>query len=187
VTGLERPDVPLANAISLGIQGAHHLRSVSPVAGSMRYSGLRAAETMRRAVRIMAFVPGIADQDELATEVTLSNSFNVASAYTSDTTTMSSTTPINYSMTKTASVTSMTKTFNVTGSGTALIVGFGGFGITNGTESFTTPNDPSITNDISTATFMTGAANNFGPNGSTRVSATWTTTGDGYIGAVGFR
>jgi hypothetical protein len=69
VTGLERPDVSLANASSLGIQGSHYLRSVSPVAGSMRHSGFRAAETMRRTFRIMALVPGVADQDELATEV----------------------------------------------------------------------------------------------------------------------
>lgn len=119
--------------------------------------------------------------------VSPAGSINYAAAYTSDTTTMLSTTPINYGLTQTTSVTSMTKTFNVTGSGTALIAGFGGFGITNGTQAFTTPNDPPVLADATQNSDMVGHANNFGPNASTRVSVNWTTTFDGNLGVAGFR
>jgi hypothetical protein len=40
-----------------------------PIAGPVRYSGFHAAETTGRTVRIVALVPGVADQDELATDV----------------------------------------------------------------------------------------------------------------------
>jgi hypothetical protein len=69
VAGLERADVLLAIAGGLGIQRTDDLCAVSAVAGPMRHPGVRAAETMRRPVRIVAFVPGITDQDQLVTDV----------------------------------------------------------------------------------------------------------------------
>jgi hypothetical protein len=70
VAGLERPDVLLTVAGGLGVHGPDDLRAVASVAGPMRHdAGFCAAETTGRTFRIMAFVPGIADQDQLATDV----------------------------------------------------------------------------------------------------------------------
>jgi hypothetical protein len=69
VTGLERPDVLLAVAVGLGVQGPDNLGAVAPVAGPMGYAGLRPAEAAGRPFRIVALVPGVADQDELATDI----------------------------------------------------------------------------------------------------------------------
>ena len=69
VTGLERPDVLLAVAVGLGVQGPDNLGAVAPVAGPMGHAGFRPAEAVRRTVRIVAFIPGVADQDELAADV----------------------------------------------------------------------------------------------------------------------
>jgi hypothetical protein len=69
VARLERPDVLLTVAGSLGIQGPDDLGAVLPVARPMGHSGLLPAEAAGRSLRIMAFVPSIANQDELATDV----------------------------------------------------------------------------------------------------------------------
>jgi hypothetical protein len=69
VTGLERPDVLLPVAGGLGIHRTDDLCAVPAVAGPMRDPGFRPAETMRRTFRIVAFVPGIADEDQLAADV----------------------------------------------------------------------------------------------------------------------
>jgi hypothetical protein len=69
VEGLERPDVLLTVAGGLGVQGPYDLGAVAPVAGPMGHAGFRPAEAAGRAVRIVAFVPGVADQDELAADV----------------------------------------------------------------------------------------------------------------------
>jgi hypothetical protein len=66
---LERPDVLLAVAGGLGVQGPDDFGAVAPVAGPMRYACFRPAEAVRRSFRIVAFVPGVADQDELVTDV----------------------------------------------------------------------------------------------------------------------
>jgi poly(3-hydroxybutyrate) depolymerase len=64
VAGLERPDMLLPVAGGLGVQGPDDLGAVAPIAGPMRHSGFRAAETAGRPVRIVAFIPGVADQDQ---------------------------------------------------------------------------------------------------------------------------
>jgi hypothetical protein len=69
VAGLERPDVLLAVARCLRVQGPDNLCAVAPIAGPVRYAGFGAAEAVRRPLRIVAFVPGVADQDQLATDV----------------------------------------------------------------------------------------------------------------------
>jgi hypothetical protein len=69
VAGLERPDVLLTVAGGLGIQGPDDLGAVPPVAGPMGDAGFRPAEAAGRTVRMVAFVPGVADQDELAADV----------------------------------------------------------------------------------------------------------------------
>jgi len=69
MAGLERPDVLLTVAGGLGVQGPDDLRAVPPVAGPMGHAGFRPAEAVRRPRWIVAFVPGVADQDELATDV----------------------------------------------------------------------------------------------------------------------
>jgi len=69
MSGLESPDVLLAVAGGLGIQGPDNLCTVVPIAGPMRDSGVLAAETAGRSVRIMAFIPGVADRDKLTTDV----------------------------------------------------------------------------------------------------------------------
>jgi hypothetical protein len=69
VTGLEGADVLLAIAGRLGVQGPDDLCAVPPVAGPMCHAGFRPAKTMRRTFRIVAFVPGVADQDQLAADV----------------------------------------------------------------------------------------------------------------------
>jgi hypothetical protein len=66
--GLERPDVLLTVAAGLGIQGPDNLCAVSAIAGPMRHPGFRAAETAWWTFRIVAFVPCVADQDQLAAE-----------------------------------------------------------------------------------------------------------------------
>jgi hypothetical protein len=69
VPGLERPDVLLAVTGGLGVQGSDKLRAVAPIASPMCDTGILAAETVGRSIWIMAFVPGVADQDQLATDV----------------------------------------------------------------------------------------------------------------------
>ena len=69
MTGLERADVLLAVAGGLGVHRADDLCAMPPVAGPMRHSGFRPAKTARRSFRIVAFVPGVADQDELAADI----------------------------------------------------------------------------------------------------------------------
>jgi hypothetical protein len=66
---LESADVTLANTRGLGVQGPDDLCSVFPVAVSMRHSGLRPAKAAGRALRIVALVPCVADQDEPAADV----------------------------------------------------------------------------------------------------------------------
>ena len=69
MAGLKSPDVFLAIAGSLGIQRPDDLCAMPPIARPMGYANLRPAEAVRRPFRIVAFVPGVADQDELATDV----------------------------------------------------------------------------------------------------------------------
>src|ERR1700677_508584 len=69
IAGLERPDVLLTVAGGLGVQGPDDLGAMPPVAGPMGDAGFRPAEAARRPIGIMAFVPGVADQDELAADV----------------------------------------------------------------------------------------------------------------------
>lgn len=69
VAGLERPDVLLAVAGGLGVQWPDDLGAVAAVASPMGHPGLHPAETVGWTVRIVAFVPGVADQDELAADV----------------------------------------------------------------------------------------------------------------------
>jgi len=45
-------------------QWRNDLGAVPPVACPMRHAGFRPAETIRRTLRIAAFVPGVADQDQ---------------------------------------------------------------------------------------------------------------------------
>jgi hypothetical protein len=72
--GLECPDVLLAVTGGLGVHRADDLCAVAPVAGPMRDPGFGTAETVGRSFRIVAFVPGIADQDELFADVQVGNS-----------------------------------------------------------------------------------------------------------------
>jgi hypothetical protein len=69
VAGLEGANVLLAVAGGLGVQRTDDLCAVAPVAGPMRHPGFGAAETVRRSVRIVAFIPGVADQNELAADI----------------------------------------------------------------------------------------------------------------------
>jgi hypothetical protein len=69
VAGLEGPNVLLAIAGGLGVQGPDDLGAMPPVARPMGDAGFRPAEATGRTVRMVAFVPGVADQDELATDV----------------------------------------------------------------------------------------------------------------------
>ena len=69
VAGPERPDVLLAVTGGFSVQGPDDLGAMPPVAGPMGNAGFRPAEAAGRTVRIVAFVPGVADQDELATDV----------------------------------------------------------------------------------------------------------------------
>jgi hypothetical protein len=69
VAGLKRPEVFLPIAGGLGVQGLDDLGAVPPVAGPMGDTGFRPTEATGRPLRIMAFIPGIADQDELAADV----------------------------------------------------------------------------------------------------------------------
>ena len=62
MTGLEGANVLLAIAGGLGVQGSDDLRAMAPIAGPMRDPGFRAAKAVGRSVRIVAFVPGIADR-----------------------------------------------------------------------------------------------------------------------------
>ena len=64
VAGLERPDVLLTISGGLGVQGPDDLGAMPPIARPMGYANLRPAEAVRRPFRIVAFVPGVADQDE---------------------------------------------------------------------------------------------------------------------------
>jgi hypothetical protein len=66
---LECPDVLLTVAGSLGVHRPHNRGAVAPVAGSVRDAGLRPAKAEGRPLRFVAFVPGVADQDELAADV----------------------------------------------------------------------------------------------------------------------
>ena len=117
-----------------------------------------------------------------------SGTINLLGCYTSSTSTMISTTPINYGMTTQLSGTGMTQTINVAQSGTALLTGFMGYGVTNGSQAFTTPNDPGIAQDaIDGASLKIGHANSAAANASTRISASWTTSARGYLATVGFR
>jgi hypothetical protein len=69
MAGLKRPDVLLTVAGGLRVQGAHDLGAVPAVTGPMRDAGFGAAEAVGRPFRIVAFIPGVADQDQLATDV----------------------------------------------------------------------------------------------------------------------
>jgi hypothetical protein len=69
VAGLERPNVLLAVAGGLGIQRANDLGAVAPVARPMGDAGFHPAEAAGRPFRFVAFVPGVADQDQLAADV----------------------------------------------------------------------------------------------------------------------
>jgi hypothetical protein len=69
MAGLERADVLLPVAGGLGVQGPDNLCTVAPVAGPVRNPCIFAPETVGRPVGIMAFVPGVADQDQLAADV----------------------------------------------------------------------------------------------------------------------
>jgi hypothetical protein len=69
VAGLERADVLLAIAGRLGVHRPDDFCAMAPVAKAMGYACVRAAEAMRRTLRIVAFVPGVTDQDELAADV----------------------------------------------------------------------------------------------------------------------
>jgi hypothetical protein len=74
VAGLESPDVTLTDAGRLGVQRPDDLGSVSSIAVPMRDAGLRAAEAAGRALRIVTFVPGVADEDEPIADVAVGNS-----------------------------------------------------------------------------------------------------------------
>jgi hypothetical protein len=69
VPGLKSPDVLLAVAGGLGVQRPDDLCAVAPVAGPMRYVGFRPAKAMRRTFRIVAFIPGVTDQDQLTADI----------------------------------------------------------------------------------------------------------------------
>jgi hypothetical protein len=69
VTGLKRSDMFLPITGGLRVHGPDDLSAMAAIASSMRHAGFRPAEAMGRTFRIMAFVPGIADQDQLTTDV----------------------------------------------------------------------------------------------------------------------
>lgn len=69
VAGLERPDVLLAVAGGLRSKRPHDLCAVPPVTGPVSHAGFGAPEATRRTVRMVAFIPGVPDQDQLATDV----------------------------------------------------------------------------------------------------------------------
>jgi hypothetical protein len=54
----------LPSAHGLGSQWRNDPGAGPPVACPMRHAGFRLAETMRRNLRIIASVPGVADQDQ---------------------------------------------------------------------------------------------------------------------------
>ena len=69
VAGLEGTNVLLTVAGGLGVQGPDDLCAVPPIAGPMRDPGFRTAETAGRPLRMVAFVPGVAHQDQLAADI----------------------------------------------------------------------------------------------------------------------
>jgi len=80
VVGLERPDVLLTVAGGLRVQGPDDLGAVPAIAGPVGEADLRPAETVGRSLRIVAFVPGVADQDELAADIAAWKLIGAASA-----------------------------------------------------------------------------------------------------------
>jgi len=58
----------------LGSQWRNDLGAVPPLACPMRHAGFRLAETMRPSLRISAFVPGVADQDQQWRKLQVGNS-----------------------------------------------------------------------------------------------------------------
>ena len=95
--------------------------------------------------------------------------------YTTDLTTLVSQTPASSGLALVSSGTSMTQTFSVSQGGSAILSMFSAFGITNGSQSFTTPNTYGIAADSNPFAAMTGHVNNVAANASAQVSATWTT------------
>jgi hypothetical protein len=112
---------------------------------------------------------------------------NEVIVWTSDTTTMSSTTPVISSVVQAASNTIVTNTINLPTSGYAVLAAYDGFGITNNTQAFVAPNDPSVASDGTFGSIFWGHANGAAANASSRVSVSWTTTADGNLALVGFR
>ena len=109
-----------------------------------------------------------------------------AAVYTVDNSTLSSTTPSVGGGTVTSS-TSMTETVNIANSGTCVLAEFTGFGISNGTQAFAAPNDPTVVKDSNFGAQLWGHANSVAANASSRVSVSWTTSAEGILGIAAFR
>jgi len=112
---------------------------------------------------------------------------NAVAVWTSDTSTMNSTTPVIASMVQATSATIVTNTINLATSGYAVLAGYSGFGITNNSQAFASPNDPSVASDGVFGSRFWGHANGAAANASSQVSVSWTTTADGSLSLAAFR
>jgi hypothetical protein len=112
-------------------------------------------------------------------------------AYTVDTTTLGNINPVTSAQSVSTAGLTNPATANTFGipvatSGSAILSGFVGFGINNGSQSFTS-SDAGIANDGMFASTMVGHANNVPVSASSRVNTGWTGTGDSLLALVVLR
>jgi hypothetical protein len=109
----------------------------------------------------------------------------ICAAYTVDTTTLSGINPVTTAQSYVASGTVLPAASNTFGvpvatAGSAILAGFIGFGITNGSQSITS-SDASFTTGSLFSSTLTAVANSAPVSSSSRVNIGWTTSGQGFL------